>query len=177
MQLKLGFRYRPLLELTSSQQGLTMAEVVISMIVGAVFLTVLLQNIVTSAGFKVRGEQYDKAIIWIQEDLELVKYQATDYQKNINPYSTTCLATNPANGFAASFINDAAVGLGGTSKTFPARQIGGKSLIMTRTATYTGSADPYKLLQIAYSVRSATNGAEVAALTTEVVPHAALKCP
>jgi hypothetical protein len=177
MQIKQTFKHRYFCTLRQSEQGLSMTEVVISMLAGSIFLMVLLQNIITSAGFKVRGEQYDKAIIWIQEDLELVKYQATEYQKTINPYSTTCLATNPANGFAASFINDAAVGLGGTSKTFPARQMGGKSLIMTRTATYTGSADPYKLLQLTYSVGPATNGTEVAALTTEIVPHAALKCP
>lgn len=176
-QLKHVFKYRLLLTIPASEQGLTIAEVIISMVVGAVFLTVLLQNIVTSAGFKVRGEQYDKAIIWIQEDLELVKYQAIEYQKNVNPYSTTCLATDPASGFAASFMNDATAGLGGASKTFPTRQIGGKPLVMTRTAAYTSSADPYKLLQLTYAVRPAAGGAEVAALSTEVVPHAALKCP
>lgn len=160
-----------------TEQGLSIPEVVVSLVAGSIFVIMLLQNILTAAGFKARSEQYDKAIIWIQEDFEQVKYQASEYQKNINPYSTTCLAVDPNSGFAASFMNDATVGLGGATKNFPARNLGGKSLVMRRTAVYAGSADPYKILQLTYTVTPAAGGAEVASLSTEVVPYAALKCP
>ncbi len=177
MKYKYDYIQRALLRPIQPELGFTMAEVVISLMIGSIALVMLMQNVLTAAGFQARSEQYDKAITWIQEDLESVKYQANEYQKNVNPYSPLCSATNPATGFAASFMNDATIGLGGSIKTFDPRLLGGKSLVMKRTVTYATSADPYKLLQIVYSVTPAGSSTEVASLTTEVIPYASLKCP
>ncbi|WP_010472952.1 type II secretion system protein J [Acaryochloris sp. CCMEE 5410] len=112
----------------SRGMGFTLIEVLVAMIVAAVFVSMTMQAIVTSTAFRVVATQYDEAVSWIQEDLEMVVNQATQYEVAPQPYSSRCLATLSSNGLAAGFLNDSVAGLGGTSTTIGPRALGGKTI-------------------------------------------------
>lgn len=156
----------------SGHQGFSIVEVMVSLMIAMIFVSVTLQVLVSAAVFRLRADQFDSAVNWIQEDLETVIGKAGRYDD-----SAKCTATTSADGMAAGFINDTTQGLGGTSATFGPKQIGDKSLVLTRTADYLSSADPLRLVQLTYSVAPQGGGDVVASMKTEVVPYAVLKCP
>lgn len=160
-----------------ANRGFTLIEVLVAMIVAAVFVSMTMQAIVTSAAFRVVATQYDEAVSWIQEDLETVVNQAAQYEMTTQPYSSRCLATLSSDGFAAGFLNDSVTGLGGASTTIGPRALGGKYYTLTRTANYTSSSDPYRLLNITYQVTEQGGSKPIATVNTEVIPHAVFKCP
>lgn len=136
-----------------------------------------MQAIMIAVLLKARAEQYDAATTWIQEDLELVKDRASNYEKNAYPYSSKCNATSPANGLAAGLLTD----IGGTPKTDGPRLLGGTNFILNRTADYANSSDPFRLLKLNYTVSaqigSGVNPQPIVTLSTEVIPDAAIECP
>jgi prepilin-type N-terminal cleavage/methylation domain-containing protein len=154
------------------QSGFTLIEVLVSLLIVSSFVIVTMEALLLAAIFSSRAEQYDRSFIWIQEDLELVRFKASEYEKNAFP-STKCSATDPANGLAAGLLSD----IGGSPKVMGPRFIGGKELILTRTAVYATAVNPYKLLKIDYVVTPQAGGSAIATLSTEVLPNAALKCP
>ncbi len=140
--------------------------------------TVMVMQLILFATFlAAQSEQYNQSMNWIQADLESVRYQAREYEKNATPFSTRCAATTPDNGLAAGFLNDASVGLGGTPKVLGPKFLGGENLLLNRIAAYTTSAQPFKLLQLRYTVTPQAGGSAIASLETEVVINAAFKCP
>lgn len=163
--------------LSETDGGFTLIEVLVAMIVAAVFVSMTMQAIVTSAAFRVVATQYDEAVSWIQEDLETVVNQAAQYEITTQPYSSRCLATLSSDGFASGFLNDSVTGLGGASATIGPRALGGKYYTLTRTANYTSSSDPYRLLNITYQVTEQGGSKPIATVNTEVIPHAVFKCP
>ncbi|KAI9129175.1 type II secretion system protein J [Acaryochloris sp. CCMEE 5410] len=163
--------------LFEADSGFTLIEVLVAMIVAAVFVSMTMQAIVTSAAFRVVATQYDEAVSWIQEDLETVVNQAAQYEITTQPYSSRCLATLSSDGFASGFLNDSVTGLGGASATIGPRALGGKYYTLTRTANYTSSSDPYRLLNITYQVTEQGGSKPIAIVNTEVIPHAVFKCP
>lgn len=162
---------------TRSIQGFTLVEVLVAMMVGSIFAAIAMQSIVSAAFFRSRGEQYDEATNWVQEDLEEVINHAGQYEMNATPSVKCVFAPTPAaNGMAAGFLNDATLGLGGASASFGPKQFGGKSYMLNRTAV-TATADPYRLVQLTYTVTPQGGGPAIATVTTEVIPYAVLKCP
>lgn len=162
--------------LKQPNHGFTLIEVLVAMLVAVVFVSMTMQALVASAVFRVAATQYDEAVSWIQEDLESVIRQASQYEMTALPYSSRCNATNSGNGLAAGFINDTPGGLGGSSATIGPRALGGKYYTMTRTATYTDSSDPFKLLYVTYTVIPQGQNQPIANVRTEVIPHAVFKC-
>ncbi|OWY67548.1 prepilin-type cleavage/methylation domain-containing protein [cyanobacterium TDX16] len=160
-------------KLPLQDKGFTLFEVLISILIVSVFLTVAMQALLFAIIFKVRAEQRNEAATWIQKDLEFVKNQAKEYEKNTFPYSIKCIATTSNDGFAASFLNS----IGGTPTTDGPRVLGGKNFVLNRTADYATSSDPFKLLKLEYSVSPQDGGSAIATLSTEVIPDASLKCP
>jgi prepilin-type N-terminal cleavage/methylation domain-containing protein len=158
-------------------KGFTLVEVMVALMVAAIFVAVTMQALVSAAFFRARAEQFDEAANWIQEDLEAVINRAGQYEMSAMPYSTRCVIppTSAVNGVAAGFLSDA-TGLGGTSTALGPKSFGGKSFTLLRTAT-TATADPYRLLQLTYTVTPEEGGPAVATITTEVIPYAVLKCP
>ncbi len=161
----------------SRDTGFTLIEVLVAMIVAAVFVSMTMQAMVTSAAFRVVATQYDEAVSWIQEDLEMVVNQATQYEVSTQPYSSRCLATLSSDGLAAGFLNDSVAGLGGISTTIGPRALGGKYYTLTRTANYASSSDPFRLLNVTYEVTAQGERKPIAIVNTEVIPHAVFKCP
>jgi prepilin-type N-terminal cleavage/methylation domain-containing protein len=160
-----------------SVRGFTLVETLVAMIVGSIFVAIAMQVIVSAAFFQSRAEQYDEAFNWVQEDLEAVINHAGQYEMNANPSAKCVFAPISAdNGMAAGFLNDTTLGLGGASASFGPKQFGGKSYMLNRTAAI-ASADPYRLVQLTYTVTPQGGGPAIAAITTEVIPYAVLKCP
>jgi prepilin-type N-terminal cleavage/methylation domain-containing protein len=154
------------------QSGFTLIEVLVSLLIVSSFVIVTMEALLIAAIFSSRAEQYDRSFTWIQEDLEFVRFRASEYEKNAFP-SSRCSATDPANGLAAGLLSD----IGGSPKVIGPRFIGGKDLILTRTAVYATAVNPYKLLKIDYVVTPQAGGSAIATLSTEVLPNAALNCP
>ena len=148
-------------------------EVMISVLVTSVFVAITMQTLLISAMFRNKGSQYDQAVTWIQEDFEQVINLATQYEITAFPYSSLCNATDPADGIAAGFLNE----INGASLADGSRTLGGEVFTLTRTGDYENSVNPYKLLQVAYTVIPQGGGEEIASLSTEVLPRAALRCP
>ncbi len=159
-----------------TQQGFTLIEVLVSMMIVVMFTAIGMNLIVIAAIFKARAEQYNRAVVWIQEDLEQTIAIAQKYEQSTTPYSTKCNATVASSGLAAGLLNDP-TGIGGTPKTFGPRSFGGTSFTMTRTADYANSFDSFKLLKINYTVAPASGGAAIATINTEVIANAVFKCP
>jgi prepilin-type N-terminal cleavage/methylation domain-containing protein len=159
-------------------QGFSLVEVMVAIMIAMIFLSITLQVLVSATVFRMRADQFDGSVNWIQEDLETVIGKAGRYEMGAVPYSAKCAATlNPADGLAAGFINDATLGLGGISASFGPKRIGDKSLVLTRTAAYITSADPLRLVQLTYTVTPQGGGDVVASMKTEVLPYAVLRCP
>ncbi|WP_250125568.1 prepilin-type N-terminal cleavage/methylation domain-containing protein [Chroococcidiopsis sp. CCMEE 29] len=159
-------------ELPNQEQGFTLIEVLVAILIATIFVTVSLQMVVIAAVFKARAKQYSEATTWIQENLEFVRYQASEYEKSASPYSSKCSATNAADGLASGLLTD----IGGASYT-TSKTIGGKNFTLTRIGNYTSSSDPYKVLNIDYTVAPDDSGSVIASLHTEVIPNAAFNCP
>jgi prepilin-type N-terminal cleavage/methylation domain-containing protein len=162
---------------TRSIRGFTLIETLVAMIVGSIFVAIAMQAIISAAFFRSRAEQYDEAVNWVQEDLEAVINHAGQYEMNATPSAKCVFAPiSAANGMAAGFLSDTTLGLGGASASFGPKQFGGKSYILNRTAAI-ASTDPYRLVQLTYTVTPQGGGPAIAAITTEVIPYAVLKCP
>ncbi|PSB02945.1 prepilin-type cleavage/methylation domain-containing protein [Merismopedia glauca CCAP 1448/3] len=164
-------------KLQTSEVGFSLVEVLVSLMIISLFIGLSMQAFLIAVILKARAEQQDEAANWIQEDLEFIKHQAREYEKNAYPYSAKCSATDVANGVAASLLNDSVGGIGGNPKTDGPRILGGVPFVLTRNADYANSFDPFNLLKITYQVTAQTGGKTIATLSTEIVPDAALKCP
>lgn len=158
------------------QKGFTLIEVLVSMLIIVMFLGIAMHLMVIAAIFKARAEQYDRAVVWIQEDLEQTIAIAQGYEQNATPYSLKCNATVASSGLAAGLLDDP-TGIGGTPKNFGTKSFGGTTFTMTRTADYANSFDPFKLLTLNYTVAPANGGAAIATISTEVIANAVFKCP
>ncbi len=159
------------------EQGFSLVEVLVSMLIAAIFVSITMQAILAAAVFRARGDEYDTAVSWIQEDHEKVIQQAIQYESAVVPYSSQCGATNAANGVAAGFLADAVHGLGGQSVTMGPRKMGGKTYILSREGDFANSSDPFRLLQLTYTVLPQGGGPPIATVSTEVIPQAVFNCP
>ncbi len=67
-------------KLQQKNQGFTLVEVLVAILITTLFVGVAMQSIVIAVIFKARAQESVKATTWIQEDLEGVKYKATKLQ-------------------------------------------------------------------------------------------------
>jgi prepilin-type N-terminal cleavage/methylation domain-containing protein len=63
-------------KLPQQEQGFTLVEVLVAVLLTTVFVATAMQAVVIAAFFKTRARQYAEATTWIQQDLESVKQQA-----------------------------------------------------------------------------------------------------
>lgn len=62
------------------EQGFTLVEVLVAILMTTLFVGVAMQSMVIAAVFKARAQEFSEATTWIQEDLEYVKYKAANFQ-------------------------------------------------------------------------------------------------
>jgi len=141
---------------SSSDQGFTMFEVLVALMMSFLFLTGTLNAMVVSTIFQVRAERQAQANYWIQEDLEGVRAAAANYTVTTGCPSLVgeSFRTN-ANGLPAL--------------TNATRTIVGTTATLARSSLGTGN-----VATLTYSVTA--NGQTLATLYTEVLPAAALSC-
>lgn len=67
-------------KLPQQEQGFTLVEVLVSILIATVFVATAMQAMVVATLFKAKARQYAEATTWIQEDLESVKNRAAQLQ-------------------------------------------------------------------------------------------------
>jgi len=108
-------------KLPQQDQGFTLVEVLVAILITTLFVAVAMQSMVIAAIFKAKAQEYSEATTWIQEDLENVKYQASQLGiKNIQSMiSADEFITISNHGFASGdpviFVGDGTIA-GGLSK-------------------------------------------------------------
>ncbi len=123
------------LKLPQQNQGFTLVEVLIAILISTLFVAIAMQAIVIASVFKARARQYAEATVWIQEDLENVKSKATIAQL---PLPSTTLSADAAlqapsinvasiNGFA----NNDKLKVGSDPGTYTISNISGTALTIT----------------------------------------------
>ena len=72
--------------------GFVMIEVIVGIVITALFIGISMQFMVLSSLLKGRSQQYSEAMTWIQENLEDLKYQASKYK--LSYLSSTAAVVN-----------------------------------------------------------------------------------
>lgn len=92
-------------KLPQQEQGFTLVEVLVAILIATTFTLVALQAIVIAAVFKARAKQYAEATIWIQKDLESVRQQAAVLgSTTLSAAPTTnLLSVSSSTGFQAGY--------------------------------------------------------------------------
>ena len=78
-----------------TRAGFVMIEVIVGIVITALFVGISMQFMVLSSLLKGRSQQYSEAMAWIQEDLEDIKYQASKYK--LSSLSSSNAAVNSSN--------------------------------------------------------------------------------
>lgn len=128
-------------KLLKQEQGFTLVEVLVAILITTLFVSVAMQGMVIAAIFKAKAQEYSEATTWIQEDLENVKYQAS--QLGIKTVQSMIAAdeliTISNHGFASGdtvlFVGDGTIA-GGLSKntTYYVRDVTTNTFKVTSTA-------------------------------------------
>jgi prepilin-type N-terminal cleavage/methylation domain-containing protein len=163
----------------SAQQGFTMFEVLIALMISFLFLTGTLNAMVMATVMRVRAERQAQAGYWIKEDLENVRADAAAFLDvsgcpNIGTSYASTGTMAPDDGIPL------VVGTGTETATTNTKTILGRNTRLTRTATPVGN-----VLQLSYLVENTEiadttenrRQRRLAELYTEVLPAAALDCP
>lgn len=153
--------------------GFTLIEVIVALLIAAIFTSVTMQALITSAAFRAKATQHDEAFSWIQDDLEAVVTQAHAYEMDVIPYSSRCNAASAAAGVAGGFISES---LGGSVTTLGTRDFGGQTFVLERTANVAPS-DTMRLVELTYTVTPPGNQEALSTIKSEVIPQAVLRCP
>lgn len=185
-------------KLPQQEQGFTLVEVLVSILIATVFTAVALQGMVIAALFKAKAQQYAEATNWIQEDLENVRYQANQFNKNSTGaiadntiHNSRCSASTRNDGYgdgSRDIISgsDITTDSNNTDST-KTSSFNNKQYTQRRTTTTYGSppyntatpygSPPYNVLRISYSVSPSSSNSVIATMDTEVIPDAAFQCP
>jgi prepilin-type N-terminal cleavage/methylation domain-containing protein len=160
----------------SAQQGFTMFEVLIALMISFLFLTGTLNAMVMATVMRVRAERQAQAGYWIKEDLEQVRALAASYTvKTGCPTGVGAAFRDANNSTDADLTNN-----GLASLPTP-----GNRTILGRTASLTRDPNASdNVLGLTYTVRNTEitnttaepNKNVIATLYTEVLPAAALSC-
>lgn len=154
-----------MLKSKSSQQGFTLTEVLVSILITTIFVAVAMQAIVLAAVMSLKAKQSAEATTWIQKDLESVKYQAS---LNQLPYNSNACDS----GYGAS-LNDTLEDPEPTDKT----------LVNKRFWIQRETIPNENILGIIYRIVPDNNGSPgssddaITTIYTEVIPDAAFQCP
>ena len=171
--MKVWFQLQQLHSARCQDEGFTLVEVLVSMIMTVTFVMVTMQVFLSAAFLRAKAAEFNDAYNWIQEDFEQVLTQAKSYEMNTLPFSTQCNAGT----LASSFVSDSSVGLGGSIVTLGTKQFSGSSYQLIRTATNVGTLDPSRLVNVNYAVQSPTTSKVILDIDTKVLIYAAFNCP
>ncbi len=92
-------------KLPQQEQGFTLVEVLVAILITTVFVATAMQAVVIAAVFKARARQFAEATTWIQEDVESVKQRADilGVTKLTAPPTANSLSVSSTTGFSADY--------------------------------------------------------------------------
>lgn len=171
------------------EQGFTLIEVIVAMLITSGFLAVCLQMMVLSTAIRVVAQRKIEANKWIQEDIEILLSQTSE--QALPTDRAKCSATNYNDGYAKALsdrIESFSMAphrvqgtINYTGHTYPSSEILGKVFALERFYASATSTAPHKTLRVEYKVRE-WNGISLASEPIasysylEVIPDAALEC-
>lgn len=123
------------LKLPQPNQGFTLVEVLVAILITTLFVSVAMQSMVIAAIFKARAQEFSEATTWIQEDLENIKYQAANFTLASTSLTTdvsstdTVLPVASVNGFQPG--DTLVVGNDSTSNTIASVDTTANSITLT----------------------------------------------
>jgi prepilin-type N-terminal cleavage/methylation domain-containing protein len=175
-----------LLTSTFPNQGFTMLEVLAALMISFAFLMGALNGITMAVWMQVKAERQAQANYWIQQDLEMVKYQAATLTADPTNKCTSFFSTSYARALQTkseiqSFIvrTSASSSINGNIVTTTLTQpLVNKPYQITRITN--GSDTNSQLLTISYTVRDPNDNdpnKNLATLYTEIIPAPAMACP
>ncbi|MEI6442437.1 MAG: prepilin-type N-terminal cleavage/methylation domain-containing protein [Nostocales cyanobacterium ELA583] len=112
-----------------SQQGFTLLEVLVAIVIITAFVNVAMMGLVTAALFKSKAKAYSNSVTWIQADIEAVRGKAA----NISSLSANAAAAQNVVALtsATGLANNDQVVIGTDTTTYTIQSISGNSLTLT----------------------------------------------
>ena len=141
---------------SQKEQGFTLLEVVVSILIMTIFISVSLQLMAIAALLKAKARVSTEAISWIQQDMELIKYQAQIYQNTFLSANANLNASTITVNSATDFANTDKVIIGSDTNIYTISSISVN--IISSISVYTLTISP-NLTQ------AATQNAQVVAIT------------
>jgi type II secretory pathway pseudopilin PulG len=170
------FKFHPLSQHRRNNSGFTLTEALIGILMVSTFLGVTLQTIVSATMIRVKAQEQSQATGWIQEDLELVRYQAGRLPADL----TLCTVSSENTGYADRLRdeltgqnitnNDSAEN---TSSSLKRSNLGNRGYTLTRVMTVRNMA-PYATLSLNYTITD--NSGVIAQQYAEIIPNAFFSC-
>jgi prepilin-type N-terminal cleavage/methylation domain-containing protein len=160
---------------TEANKGFSLVEVMVGILILLGFVGAAMQTLVASAAIKVKAQERSEATIWIQEDIELIRYQASQLPAN----TALCSATSSTAGYADA-LRDNIVGASTTATSTTAlsktSRLGNRSYTVNRTISFKNTS-PYVVMTVSYNVPSPRNTSEfLSQMYVEVIPDKAFQC-
>lgn len=156
--------------LKGNDRGFTLLEVLVSILVGAIFVAASLQLIVFSAVFRVKAQEYSEANSLISRNLETIRNIAAN---DIDKSDGDCNPSSESDGYAGALQDE--INNQDLAQEFSVEgSESGKDYSIEREQ-FILNRQPYDVLQLSYTATE--DGEEVATLYTEVIPDATFECP
>jgi hypothetical protein len=158
--------------LLNHPSGFTLLDVMVGILLSLLFTGVAMQSIVMSTYLRSKSQGDSEASVWIQEDIERIKYEASrlDYVSGYQPDLATCQNKSYAKRFETEV----------KKISFQPSRLGagGKTYQIARTFSTPNNSIPEfsNILRVDYVVTD-DQAKVVAESYTEVVPEASLDCP
>ncbi|MCM1981285.1 hypothetical protein [Lyngbya confervoides] len=176
----------------SPNQGFTTVEILVGVLLSAIFMAVAMQAIAVAAALRVKSQEASQAANWIQEDLNVVSAQAKalgGYDPVTQSYASVstnrCAATTATDGYAALLQNEAdnhpeiaaqdtVIGTDDTDPKFSS--IGNRPYTLRRRTSIVAS-NPH-VLRVQYDIYSGTDTTvePLQSYYAEIIPGVAFAC-
>jgi len=160
-------------------QGFTLLEILVSILIGTIFVTASLQLIIFSAVFRVKAQESSEAKNLIAQDIENIRNAASS-----DNGTEGCNATSESDGFAHALLESDQVkeGVGDTVNFSEYNNDeldnkgaqSGKEYSIERTQSVL-NREPYDVVKPEYN--DSYDGESVASVYTEVIVDETFNCP
>uniref|UniRef100_B8HQ01 Prepilin-type N-terminal cleavage/methylation domain-containing protein n=1 Tax=Cyanothece sp. (strain PCC 7425 / ATCC 29141) TaxID=395961 RepID=B8HQ01_CYAP4 len=169
----------------SSSRGFALPEVLVSIILVAIYAGLGFQALLVSTLFKMRAERDTRIANWMESDMAVLRYQAGTLQSMLAKQGTASPINTAADllgdtrcrpdlnngvlGFANALQNANSSGSNTTTLN-----IGNRNYSIVKT--YNISPDRPQVLRVTYVATDTTNQTEISRITTEVTPDIVTLC-
>jgi type II secretory pathway pseudopilin PulG len=155
-------------------QGFTLVEVIAGILITVTFVGVVMQAFVAATALRVRAQGKSEAASWIQEDIELIRHQASQLPADPTRCEGTTLGEGYGDKLRDQVLGSNSVATAETQTFAKLSTVGSRDYTLTRVMSIRNVA-PFDTLMIDYTVM-ASDGAIAAQLYTEVIPDIVFSC-